>query len=123
MTQAQTKSAVAEIENSLGAIQKMSGLSAAIHSIGERSSAGEAWSYHLIVLNSLERMVEVRAYDRKSFTKAVEEYSALEKQAAEGKRIEPVLVSAGPIAELRKAYPNFFLDIKEFLRRVRALVS
>ena len=45
-------------------------------------------------------------------------YSKVEAEAAKGKKIEPVLVSAGPIDELRKAYPNFFLDIRDFMKIV-----
>lgn len=123
LSESETREAVKVAEKSLGAIEKMSGLSAAINLIGKKSSAGEAWSYHLIVLNSLEHTVEVRAYDRESFSQAVEDYSNLEKQVTEGKKIEPVLVSAGPIAKLRKAYPNFFLDINDFMTRVRLLTS
>jgi hypothetical protein len=44
----------------------------------------------------------------------LEEYAKYEKLAAQGEQIEPVLVSAGPMENLKKAYPNLFLDISDF---------
>jgi putative GTP pyrophosphokinase len=77
----------------------------------------------IIVLNSLERTVEIKPYDRDSFDQAMKDYSRTEQEVVEGKKLEPVLVSAGPIAQLRKAYPNFFLDINEFVKSFRSLIS
>ena len=84
------------------------------------SSAG--WSYHLIILNSLERTVQIKPYDRDSFAQAEKDYSQFEAQAAEGAKFEPVLVSAGPVDKLRKAYPNFFLDIDDFQKTVQQII-
>ena len=50
-------------------------------------------------------------------------YSRVEKEAAEGKPIEPVLVSAGPVNNLRLAFPNFFLDIGDFVKIVHEIVA
>jgi putative GTP pyrophosphokinase len=80
-------------------------------------------SSHLIILNSLERTVQIAAYDRDSFEQAVTEYGKVEAEAAQGEKIEPVLVSAGPIDKLRRAYPNFFLDIEDFANIVQGIIS
>jgi hypothetical protein len=49
------------------------------------------------------------------------DYGEYEADAVRGKKIEPVLVSAGPLKQLKQAYPNFFLDIRDFARIVRDL--
>jgi len=103
---------VARHEKQLGALDKMSGLSIAAKAI--TTPKKKAWHYHLIVLNSLERRVHVTSYDRESFEEAMGDYSKFEAEAVRGKKIEPVLVSAGPLKQLRQAYPNFFLDIRNF---------
>ena len=51
-------------------------------------------------------------------TSTLEFYTAIEKEIASGADKQAVLVSAGPIAGLRRAYPNFFLDTHEFLRKL-----
>lgn len=123
LTADETCQAVAEAEATLGALQKMKGFSAAVSYIAKAGPTAKTWSYHLIVLNSLEKTVHLKAYGRDSFDKAMKDYYQYEEEAARGKKIEPVLVSAGPIDTLRKAYPNFFLDIDEFTRIVARIVA
>ena len=117
-----TFQAVADAEADLRALEKMRGFSVAVDQIVKTRGSGTSWSYHLIILNSLEKTVEIKAYDRDSFNQAVTDYSKVEAEAAQGKKIEPVLVSAGPIDTLRRAYPNFFLDISEFVNIVSEML-
>ena len=112
--------AVADAEAKLGALIKMRGLSTAVDFIGENR---KGWSYHLIILKSLERRVQVKSYNRDGLEQATVELAKLEKEASEGRKIEPVLVSAGPVNVLRRAYPNFFLDISEFVKTVDKIIS
>lgn len=115
--------AVADAETKLGALEKMSGFSAAVNAIVTKKASNKSWYYHLIILNSLEKNVRVQAYNRESFKNAIADYSSIEAEAAQGAKIEPVLVSAGPIDQLRRAYPNFFLDIGDFTGIVRGIIS
>jgi len=119
----ETFSAVAKAEANIDALDKMSGFSVAVNQIVKGRGKGKSWSYHLIILNSLQKTVQIIPYDRESFKKAMMIYSRVEAEATKGKKIEPVLVSAGPIDKLRKAYPNFFLDIRDFMRIVHEIVN
>ncbi len=119
LTKSDTFEHVKRAAEQLGALEKMRTLSTVMHNI----SAQNTYFYHLIVLDSLNKRVEVRAYTRDSFPKAAADYAKLEQQAVEGATIEPVLVSAGPLKELRKAYPNFFLDIRDFADAVERIIS
>lgn len=116
----QTCTEVTKQEKRLGALDKMRGLSIAASAISEPRK--QAWHYHLIILESQEKRVTVRSYDRESFERAMNDYGKYEAKAVKGEKIEPVLVSAGPLKQLRQAYPNFFLDIRHFARLVRALI-
>ena len=58
-----------------------------------------------------------------NFEKALAAYAKFESEAAKGSKLEPVLVSAGPMENLRKAYPNLFLDISEFERVLMRLIK
>lgn len=80
------------------------------------------YSYHLIILNSLAHTVDLRSFARDDLNLALEQYADLESRASKGEKIEPVLVSAGPLRQLRKAYPNFFLDITDFKRRLEEII-
>lgn len=119
----ETFSAVAHAEANLAALEKMNGFSVAVNEIVKGRGKGKSWAYHLIILNSLKQTIQIIPYDRGSFKEATMNYSKIEAEAAKGKKIEPVLVSAGPIDELRKAYPNFFLDIRDFMKIVYSIAK
>lgn len=110
---------VAKLEEELGAIEKMKNFSIVVSSIGSKKS----YTYHLLVLNSLEHTIQVHTYDRDEFERAMEDYARFEGEAAKGSKLEPVLVSAGPMESLRKAYPNLFLDISEFANTLLNLIK
>lgn len=120
LSRSQTSKQIIDLDVKLSALTTMSGITAAAHSIAQKSQKS---TYHLIILNLATRSVEIRAYDRDSIEIANREYSELEARASKGEQIEPVLVSAGPIEKLRRAYPSFFLDISEFVRVVQELVK
>jgi ppGpp synthetase/RelA/SpoT-type nucleotidyltranferase len=80
-------------------------------------------TYHLIVLDTSNKTVEVQPYAKADLQKAVDDYMASEARAEKGEKIEAVLVAAGPITLLRKAYPNYFLDTTAFVDHVRQIIS
>jgi putative GTP pyrophosphokinase len=118
LSQTETFKAVAAAELELRALEKMKGFSVAVNEIVKTKGSGKGQFYHLIILNSLQKTVQIKPYDRNNFQQAVDDYAKIEAEAAQGKKIEPVLVSAGPLGMLRRAYPNFFLDIGEFVNIV-----
>ena len=120
LSREQTFREVSNAERELQALEMMSGFSAVARDI---TFKGRGYSYHLIVLDSLHKRITVMSYDRDSLKQAVADYSQYEGQAAEGQKIEPVLVSAGPLDALRRAYPNFFLDIREFEREMGKVIN
>ena len=135
LSRKETCLAVAEAEANLGALEKMKGFSAAVNAIVKTRNKEKnqdktkslfkekRWYYHLIILNSLQKTVQIKAYDRESFKQALQDYSQIEAEAAKGNKIEPVLVSAGPIDKLRRAYPNFFLDMRDFVSIVSEIIK
>lgn len=107
----------------LKVLEQIRGYSVAVRAITKREDSGKRWSYHLIVLNSLRKTVEIKAYKREDFKQAVKDYAKVEEQATKGEKIEPVLVSAGPLDTLKKAYPNFFLDISAFVAKIEDIIN
>ena len=58
-----------------------------------------------------------------SLQQATLDYADVERRTQAGEPVEAVLVSAGPIAALRKAYPNYFLDTQAFVREMNAVIA
>jgi hypothetical protein len=109
---------VAETEERLRVLPRLEGFAIATDRITTESGKG---AYHLIVLDSVNRSVMIRPYAVGSLEQANIEYGEVEKRTLAGEPIEAVLVSAGPIAALRKAYPNWFLDTQVFVREMRRI--
>lgn len=114
---------VAKANIELQVLDKIRGYSVAVNEIVKKGNTQEGWFYHLIILNSFQKSVQIKAYKRGSFEQAVEDYAKIEEQAIKGEKIESVLVSAGPLDMLRKAYPNFFLDISDFVKHVEDIIN
>ena len=78
-------------------------------------------SYHLIILNLDQKGVWVQTYPRRCLAAANKEYAKHEKRISMGENIQVVLVSANSIGDLRRAYPNYFLDTRKFIHQLKRM--
>lgn len=79
------------------------------------SSSGAGGNYHLIVLDAVERTVSVASFGKLRLEEANAAYAEAERKAAQHPDMQTVLVATSSIDALRKAFPNYFLDTKQFL--------
>lgn len=112
--------ALASSEQSMSAIEKMQGFAIASNHITSNPGKG---SYHLVILDSEQRNVSIRAFPQSNLMEAQAEYSGVERRTLAGEKIEAVLVSAGRLDALKKAYPNYFLDTRLFVNRLKKLIT
>jgi putative GTP pyrophosphokinase len=111
---------VAESEAQLRVLEKLRGFSIVAEKITTEKGQG---SFHLIVLNSADKSVSIRPYGITRLEQANAAYAEVEKQAQSGEPVEAVLVSAGPVEALKKAYPNYFLDTREFIMQIERVIE
>ena len=78
----------------------------------------KAEAFHLVVLDTDKEQVTIKPFSEANLQKANDEYAALEREVRGDEARQVVLVSAGPIGNLKKAYPNYFLDAHDFLSRL-----
>lgn len=76
--------------------------------------------YFLLQLDFVNRQIRVRRFGRSDFHIASQAYLDAEQEAVAG---DAVLVSVESLDSLRRAYPNYFLDIRRFLQEVKAALS
>jgi putative GTP pyrophosphokinase len=93
-------------------IDKLKGFTVATSNITASRKRG---AYHLVVLNFKERLLSIFTYSKSELEIATEVYAEIEKEISGGANKHAVLVSAGNIDNLRRAYPSYFLDTKEFI--------
>jgi putative GTP pyrophosphokinase len=119
LNHAQTYAAVAKAESELRVLEKLSGFTIAADKIHKEKGQG---SYHLVVLNSSDRSVTITPYGSARLEQANADYTDVEKRSQAGEPVEAVLVSAGPVEALKKAYPNYFLDTAEFIAQIERVI-
>lgn len=119
-TELQVYNALKRSESSLRVIERLQGFAIAADHI---ETIGGKGSYHLVVLDSEKKMVTIRPYPLRMLEQANKDYSEIEQRAKNGEGIEAVLVSAGPIEALKKAYPNYFLDTQAFISQVQKMIA
>ena len=102
-------------------LNKLRGFAIATDRIVTERGAG---SYHLIVIRLCEEgQSTLTPFPLARLEDADTAYLQIEERAKAGEPIEAVLVSAGPIDALRKAYPNYFLDTKVFIDQLRRIMK
>lgn len=116
----ETFSLIKEQENLLNIKDKLLGYGTAIQHITEKMRPGS--SYYLITLNKETRRLNITPYNRTQLQQAAEDYKEAEVLGVHNPKIESVLVSAGSIQSIKKAYPNYFLDTKEFVAALQKII-
>lgn len=108
---------IKEIDNKLHIINKLKAISAMVQGAKDIHKAG----YYLLNLDLEKMLLSFRGYKTKDFKYAVKEYDFLAEKY-KGKN-DIVLVSASSAKELKKAYPNYFGDLKQFIGKIEKLIS
>ena len=111
---------LSELEQRLRVLEKLSGFAIAADRITTERGRG---GYHLITLDSANRTVTIKPFPVAKLEDANLAYATIEARTKAGEPIEAVLVSAGPVESLRKAYPNYFLDTQVFVRQLQRLID
>ena len=119
-TQEQVFDMVRTIARKLHILEKLRGFTIAADRITTERGQG---AYHLVVLDSSRRSVSIKPYPIARLEQANLDYASIEQRTSAGEPIEAVLVSAGPIDALRKAYPNYFLDTQEFIAQIEKVIE
>ena len=78
--------------------------------------------YFLLQLDSNEKRIRVRGYKLKELEQASNDYLAVERDIGERAGNDAVLVSVESLSALRRAYPNYFLDLKKFIQAVKEAI-
>lgn len=120
LTERETFQGVAEAEAKLHVLEKLSGFSVAADRIQMEKGQG---AYHLVVLDTLNKTVTLTPYPIARLEEANAAYSKVEKRTQDGEQLEAVLVAAGRVEALKKAYPNYFLDTHEFISQIERVIE
>ncbi len=79
--------------------------------------------FFLLELDTIQEKLKISAYSKRSEKKAIEDYARAEKKIYGKKEYDAVLVGADTTKDLKKAYPNYFLDTKEFINHLNKILD
>lgn len=80
--------------------------------------------YYLLNLDLVTKELSITPYKKNEDQLANAEYSRLEQKMIEAnEERDIVLVSADTTRELRKGYPNYFMDSKQFLNKLNQYIK
>lgn len=87
------------------------------------SSGRQSGNYHLLILDPIARLVRLNSFGLSRLEEANNAYEDVEKRIANGEKLQAVLVSTSTIDNLKRAYPNYFLDTREFVNHLDHIAS
>ncbi|MDR2870351.1 MAG: RelA/SpoT domain-containing protein [Deferribacteraceae bacterium] len=77
--------------------------------------------YHLMELNVEKDTISLIAFSKNQLQDAENLYRIKEIASKDDPNISVVLISAGNVANIKKAYPNYFLDTASFIKSLNAI--
>lgn len=110
-----------ELQNELRIFKKLAGLTFSakqIESVGDNKNA-----YHVIVLDTDKMTVSLTPFSPKQLHMAEQFYKSMEIGTKNMKNIDVVLISAGNLKDIKKAYPNYFLDTQVFIKSLNRICN
>ena len=115
------KAWIAEKSKRLNVVSTLSAYRMALSVTEEPAHAGSY--YFVLALKPGESSLTVRSYRAHELPRATGDYLETEKQLATQPGAQTVLVAAGSLEALRRAYPNYYLDAEVFLGYLSRVVG
>jgi hypothetical protein len=123
MAPAEVYKKLRDIDLKIDALQHLKSLAEAARTIQSyvESQKKRHLHYTIISLDLKTKTVAIWAFRKDDFDKANNALADLEKRS--GGRYDQVLVSVSSIISLKEAYPNYFLDIDDFVTRIQLMIA
>lgn len=111
---------ICDIDKKLNIVSKLSALTVAIQHVDEKNLPKKK-GYYILILNYEKRMLRVQYFPPSKVEEATMVYNMIESNR--NKNIDAVLVLANSFDSLKSAYPNYFVDIGEFIDLLRSIID
>ena len=106
---------------SLDLYVRLNAFKVAIDKLGGNKKNGDY--YYILRLDLKESKIRIYGYKKTDLTQATAFYDDEEKKFENDPSKDLVLVSAESLADLKKAYPNYFSDTDEFTKNIKKVYS
>jgi putative GTP pyrophosphokinase len=120
LSRIETYNRVASEATRLQVMEQLSAFSLTVQHVNTDKRQG---SFYLLTLDLDSKTVNIRTFGKSAIKEANDAYTAEETLANSDQRRQIVLVTSDSIDSLKKAYPSYFLDTNEFLRKLQQIVN
>ncbi len=110
-------------EKELNVIKVMRGWAKAVKIFEQTARQKPNLKFFLLELDILGEKLNISGYTKREEEQAIKDYAESEKRNNGKKEYDVVLVGAENSTELKKAYPNYFVDTQEFLKYLQEVIS
>ena len=111
---------IMQIEGRSNIIMKLKAINQAVQTTDYNKNFHLRNGYYLLILNYDEPSLNIYPYKQSDFELAVNSYNKIESEFVGA--MDAVLVSVKSFETLKIAYPNYFIDISEFLDILRTIM-
>ncbi len=116
-------SQIKEKEKELKVIKIMNGWTEAIGVFERATKEKPNIQFFLLELDIEQERLSLSRYTKNQEEKAIADYARAEKRNQGKKEYDVVLVGADTTNDLKKAYPNYFVDTREFLINLQKILD
>jgi len=116
-------SQIKEKEKELEVIRIMEGWEQAVKVFRQITEEKPNLQFFLLELDIVRGRLNLSGYTKSQEEKAISDYENVEKRNQGKKEYDVVLVGADTINDLKKAYPNYFVDTGDFLFYLRKIIK
>ncbi|GBE19824.1 MAG TPA: (p)ppGpp synthetase [Candidatus Pacearchaeota archaeon] len=110
-------------EADLNVVKIMRGWAKAIRVFEREMIKKYNWKFFLLELDISKENLNISAYTQADEKEAIKDYSKAEKRNVGKREYDVVLVGADTTSDLKKAYPNYFVDTGEFLQYLEKILN
>jgi hypothetical protein len=114
---------ISDKEKELNIIKIMKGWKEAIQIFEKSSKVKKNFHYFLLELDIPNEKLNISAFTKSEEELAILRYAEIEKRNSGRKDFDVVLVGADKSTDLKKAYPNYFVDTDEFLTCLTRIIN
>ena len=116
-------SLIKQKEADLNVIKVMSGWTKAMRYFEEQVKTKSKAQYFLLELDILGERMTLASYPKSQEERAIADYAESEKRNKGKRDYDVVLVGVDNVTELKRAYPNYFVDSREFLENLQKVIK
>jgi hypothetical protein len=106
----------------LDVFSKLSGLSASIESLSKLPN-NPGWAAYVLILDMEQRRISVTSFMKSQLEHVANHYLETEKKHFGDHRFQVVQVYVSQIKELKRAYPNYYLDTQAFVTFISEVLN